>query len=307
MRDTRSIRDTLPKALRHLLFAATAGLFAVASQGATQQRPVESAVAFAASKGHVSKDVQLKGELFRPQGNGPFPAVVLMHGCGGWQPAARFALRQHAQRLSQGGYVVLNLDSFGPRGLSGNRMCPNNTLLQRALDYRTSDAFDALRYLQSLDFVDPQNVFLMGQSNGGSVAIKAAQASEHRRRAGDIPGFRGAVAYYPWCGGFGRVSLGAPLLVFAGGRDDWVSADECRRMSARGAELDVIVYPDAAHSFDLQVMQHRFHGYLIGHHPAAANDSSARMLSFFDGNLTEELRTARARSAGEAPVAMLGR
>ena len=44
-------------------------------------------VRFEASNSAQSEQVLLKAQLFRPHGAGPFPAVVLMHGCGGWQPA----------------------------------------------------------------------------------------------------------------------------------------------------------------------------------------------------------------------------
>jgi len=50
--------------------------------------------------------------LQKPDGEGPFPAVVLLHTCGG--------LQQHvlewAQRLRAHEYVALVLDSFTPRG-----------------------------------------------------------------------------------------------------------------------------------------------------------------------------------------------
>ena len=41
----------------------------------------------------------LEAELFRPDGDGPHPAVLLMHGCGGLSAAARTALHGHAQFL----------------------------------------------------------------------------------------------------------------------------------------------------------------------------------------------------------------
>jgi len=297
MKSPESQTGTGFASLGQLVVGALGALFALGAHSYEQApRAHESSVTFPASSAHGSDPLQLRAELFRPPGAGPFPAVILMYGCGGWQPAARFALRRHAEQLSAEGYVVLNIDSFGPRKLGGNQMCPDNARLRQALDYRSSDAFDGLRHLQSLDFVDAHNVFLMGQSNGGSVAIKVAQISEHRKQGATVAGFRAVVAYYPWCGGFTRLQLEAPLLVFGGGKDDWVSADECRRMSARGASLDVVIYPEAAHSFDLQVMQHRYNGYLVGHHPAAASDSSARMLAFFNENLTDNSRNRRAHS-----------
>jgi dienelactone hydrolase len=137
-------------------------------------------VKFEASDPYASDKVLLRGELFKPEGAGPFPAVILMHGCGGWRPAVRYSLHNHADHLVKNGYVVLSLDSFGPRGYSGDELCASNARLRAAIDYRTHDAFDALRYLQALSYVDPADIFLMGQSNGGSVAMQAAAIPPRR-------------------------------------------------------------------------------------------------------------------------------
>ncbi|MFN3657175.1 MAG: dienelactone hydrolase family protein [Pseudolabrys sp.] len=226
----------------------------------------------------------LRAELFKPQGEGPFPAVVMMHGCGGWQPAVLDGLHRHASALVDAGYVVLNLDSFGPRGTGGGVICQSIPKLVHALDYRTTDAFDALRYLQTRSDVDADNVFLLGQSNGGSVAINAAKAKRKR-------GYRAVAAYYPWCGSLGgrRVNLSAPLIVFAGQRDDWVPAWQCRGRRAVGAHLALVEYRNAAHSFDLPIPQQRYLGKLIGYDKTATEDSRAAMLAFFAQHRTRKI------------------
>lgn len=253
-----------------------------------------------ASDPHTARSLMLDAELFRPNGDGPFPAIVLMHGCGGWQPAVREGLRTHAEFLRDSGFVVLNLDSFGPRQYGGGKLCSNNPALYRALSYRTSDAFDAMRYLASQDFVAADNIFLMGQSNGGAVAIRAAKESAPQRYGKGEAAFRGVVAYYPWCGELGRsrVSLSAPLLILAGGRDNWVPASECQGVRGEGAPLEVQVYPNAAHSFDLQLPPQSFQGKRIGGDPAATVDSRSRMLRFLLGNLTQEQQLAYVARSG---------
>jgi dienelactone hydrolase len=240
----------------------------------------------------------LQAELFKPDHPGYFPAVVLMHGCGGWQPAVHQALNTHARYLLEHGFVVLNLDSFGPRHNSGGRLCADDRALYKALSYRTQDAFDAQHYLQKLGYVAPDNIFLMGQSNGGAVAIRAAKASTLRKQDAGDKAFRGVVAYYPWCGEFGskRVSLASPLLIFAGGRDDWVPARECQGVTATGAKLEVALYPAATHSFDLEIPPQSFLGKSIGGDAAATSDSRAKMLAFFLDELTDDLK--RRRSGG---------
>ena len=138
-------------------------------------------VSIKASHPTGARGAVLNAELFKPRGEGPFPAVVLMHGCGGWQPAVTGGLAAHTMYLLDRGYAVLNLDSFGTRGLGGGTVCESTARLVRALDYRTHDAFDALHYLRAQSFIDPHSIFLMGQSNGGSVAINAAKMTGRDR------------------------------------------------------------------------------------------------------------------------------
>ncbi|MBB3133912.1 hypothetical protein FHS26_001625 [Rhizobium pisi] len=56
----------------------------------------------------------LLGYLSRPQGSGPFPAIVVMHGCEGM----RFSVKDlWPKRLVSWGYVVLVVDSFTTRNI----------------------------------------------------------------------------------------------------------------------------------------------------------------------------------------------
>src|SRR5580765_5405624 len=64
--------------------------------------------------------LRLKGYLYRPAGNGPFPAIVALHNCeglgeGGSPVATRYG--DWGERLAAGGFVVLFPDSFGARGI----------------------------------------------------------------------------------------------------------------------------------------------------------------------------------------------
>jgi hypothetical protein len=63
-----------------------------------------------------SESLMLKGTLMKPKGDGPFPAVVLLHGCEGMGGAGSDAYNRWASRLKSWGYLTLQVDSFGPRG-----------------------------------------------------------------------------------------------------------------------------------------------------------------------------------------------
>src|SRR5258707_4637027 len=190
-----------------MLVIATSAFSSLMTSAAAQE-----AVKFAASQPYEPEHVLLNSEIYRPKGNGPFPAVVLMHGCGGWQPPVQSTLHTYAVALVNLGYVVLNMDSWGPRHYSGDVQCKSNERLQQALVYRTSDAFDAARHLRNQPFVDPRNIFLMGKINGGCVGTKAARAGALDKSRDSA--FRGVVAFYPWFGVFvGNVQLASPMLV----------------------------------------------------------------------------------------------
>lgn len=235
----------------------------------------------------ASNGVSLRGQLYLPSRSGRAPAVVLMHGCGGWQPSVLRGLDAHAKYLAGRGFVVLNLDSFGPRGQAGGTVCASTRRLAQARDYRTGDAFDALRFLKAQPFVDGDRIFLVGQSNGGSTAMIAALQRTQSRHVGNSSGFRGVVALYPWCGAMGtlRPTLRSPLLIIGGALDDWVPPGDCQRMQGRGAELRTQVYANAAHSFDIPVPVHRYMGNLVGYSPAAAQTARREMVTFFQANL----------------------
>src|SRR4051812_13609104 len=62
---------------------------------------------------------RLKALLFRPDGQGPFPAVVALHNCTGLSNAAGVLgarYRDWGERLAKSGFVVLMPDSNASRG-----------------------------------------------------------------------------------------------------------------------------------------------------------------------------------------------
>jgi dienelactone hydrolase len=196
----------------------------------------------------------LKGLLYRPDGNGPFPAVVAMHDCGGLDNAsggvaARY--RDWAQQLVKAGFVVLFPDSYGSRGL-GNQ-CANRNRSVRSERERVADATAARRWLQQQPEVKPDRISLLGWSNGATGVLWTVRPHPGRD---DKPDFRSAVAFYPGCRRLNATAWSArvPTLILIGSLDDWSSAQECERMVAgargRSARASIVVYPGAFHDFD---------------------------------------------------------
>ncbi|GAB4295384.1 MAG: dienelactone hydrolase family protein [Roseovarius sp.] len=271
-------------ALAGILVFALAAALAATWPAAPAAAPAVQELLFPASAADDGAPVMLRGQLTLPDGAGPFPAVILLHGCGGLQPAVAEGLAIHARALNAAGFAALVLDSFGPRGIAGGWVCETHMRLAEARRYRTQDALDAAAVLRAMPAIDGANLFLIGQSNGGSVAIRLAQREGRE--------FRAIAAYYPWCGTFTRMGararLSTPLIVFGGGADDWVAPDACTTIRAEGADYAVTVYPDAPHSFDLPIPRQRFQGHLVGNDAAAERDSRERMIAFFRRHLTGE-------------------
>jgi dienelactone hydrolase len=219
----------------------------------------------------------LTGRLKKPDGVGPFPAVVLLHGCDGILPERD---DRWAERLSGWGYVALQVDSFGPRGLS-NVCTYAGYDADLIMEKRVTDAYDAKRYLAGMSFVDGKRIALLGWSEGGLATLDALYAET-------ADPFRAAVAFYPSCP-WALVGLNAPLLILIGKADDWASAARCTKlMPKRQAASQVIlkVYPGAYHGFDIPDVYADMRGADGMHHlqydPAAEADSVIRVRAFFE-------------------------
>src|SRR5437762_10357646 len=179
-----------------------------------------TSVSFHSADGTTTVD----GTLFKPDGAGPFPVVVLLHGCGGIRP--HFV--QWARAIRDMGYVALLVDSFRPRGITN--ICADSQTMASMTTDRVADAYGALRYLKGVPFVDGDRVALMGWSHGGWTTLEA-MAPRHYRGSPDQ--FRAAIAFYPYCRDALTGPFRAPLLVLIGGSDDWTPAKKCEDMQTR--------------------------------------------------------------------------
>jgi dienelactone hydrolase len=197
----------------------------------------------------------LHAQLYRPLGQGPFPAVVALHDCAGIdRPSARNAqlYGEWATLLSGKGFVVIFPDSFGSRGVGPQ--CRVRQTKVRASRERVADADAALHWLQSQAFVRPDHISLLGWSSGAIAALWAVRPNSAPRDGS--ADFRSAVAFYPGCGRLRQTAWSArvPTMILIGSADDWTLASTCQQMVAgargRSARAVIVVYPGAHHEFD---------------------------------------------------------
>ncbi len=221
----------------------------------------------------------LPGELTMPKGAGPFPAVILLHGCRGIPPAAREWLLEYASWYADHGYAGLILDSFAPRGVS--TLCSGvgePTPFTRAVD-----AYRALEYLAGLGSIDPRRVMLQGHSHGGATVLTAL-AEITAEVAGTPLRFAAGVAYYPPCA-YSPAEFYAPVLILIGEKDDWTPAAACQQLYARQqaqpGRVRLFVYPGATHVFDVNAPPRRNeYGKDLAYDPDASRDAARRVEGF---------------------------
>jgi dienelactone hydrolase len=202
--------------------------------------------------------------MFKPDGPGPFPALVLMPSCDGYTRSTH--VFDWARRAIDHGYAVLVVDPQTPRGVGLNCTLPLGVPAVRLL----KDAFDAANDLRKQTFVDKSRIGLIGFSLGGMVGLGASDA-RYATGNGSAP-FRAIVSIYPVCifkqlprpGNSGLIDLPwapvkevVPLLVEMGDQDNEGSpngtAADCKALldplKAQGDPVEYTIY-HATHEWD---------------------------------------------------------
>lgn len=261
--------------------------------------------------GGVQDETLLPAYLFKPEGNGRFPAVVFLHGCSGIGVSGSLSSTYSAwaRHLNEVGIAALIIDSLTPRGFVS--ACGNVPARKVMYRQRPLDAYAGLAYLQSRADIIGDRIGLMGWSQGGGITLLTINS---RGIGKPVPppghGFKAAVALYPSaCSDrlqsepYTRVKRGtwetdAPLLVLHGAKDNWTRPEPCKAFvkaaQKRGEPVSITIYPDAAHSFDAPNLPLRRRSSprladgsypLLGTDQAARKDAMQRVAEFFGQRL----------------------
>jgi dienelactone hydrolase len=199
----------------------------------------------------------LHAQLYKPDGDGPFPVVIALHGCGGLaghSEPVQPRYRDWAEQLLKEGNAVLLPDSYGSRELGPQCRVTVRERRVSARRERVADIMASRQWLQQQPWAARDRISLLGWANGASALLWAVRPQLSSRKV--EPDFRSAIAFYPDC----RISSGLgwsariPTLVLIGAKDDVSSPPACRQMvdGARGrsALARIVVYPGAYHDFD---------------------------------------------------------
>lgn len=236
--------------------------------------------------------------LYKPDDDGPFPALVIQHQCGGlsnahWQ---NLSILGWARAAVAHGYVALVDDSLGPRNADSVCNGPRNGVTPPR---GVRDALLAGAHLARLPYVDKDRIAVVGFSWGAMVAVLASSRA-WAAALGDGFRFRAAAAFYPVCAPLQRrglppmevvhADIDRPLLALLGGQDTETPASECvprfETLQAAGAPVRFHLYPEATHCFDCKNLDNFSKttgrgAYVVYHYDEPATQDSERRLFEF--------------------------
>ena len=240
----------------------------------------------------LSASSPLAMAIYKPAAAGRFPALILVHTCGGLRPEIRNWTKQALSR----GYVVFVIDSLGPRGLKTVCHPPSPVSIWRGV----KDSFQALDHLKRFEFVDPDRVGLMGFSWGAMVGLLASSKtvadvfSPSKRFAAVASFYPGC--YFPASGTRGeieflRTDTDRPTLVLMGELDTETPPADClprlEALKDRGVPVSWHLYPKATHCWDYSSLNNLSKVDFLGHKVVylydeqVTNDSTQRAFDFF--------------------------
>ncbi|MFM0703566.1 alpha/beta hydrolase [Paraburkholderia sediminicola] len=120
------------------------------------------------------------GILYRPNGNGPFPVVVIL---GPYSFQKEQAPTQYATRLADDGFLAL---AFDPRTVGESGGTPRRLENPKM---KNEDVVAALDYMRTRTDVDPARVFLLGICQGGPEMLDIASYDDRVKAVASVTGY----------------------------------------------------------------------------------------------------------------------
>ncbi len=178
--------------------------------------------------------------LAKPQGTGPFPAVIVIQEWWGLDEH----IKDVAERYAREGYVALAPDLYHGKVTKD----PNEAgKLMGALtrEDAVKDLVGAVEHLKGMKEVRADRIGVTGFCMGGSYALLFPCRSK------DV---RAAAPYYGEIPDEATLkNLACPILYIYGDTDFWITKDEVKRLDATLKKLgkpgEVKIYPGAPHAF----------------------------------------------------------
>ncbi len=217
--------------MRTLLLTALISLLAITAVAAEPQ-----------AVSYRSGDETVQATLYMPKGEGPFPALVVIHewwGLNDW-------VKQQASNLADQGYVALAIDLY--RGQVATTPDEAHQIMRGVPEDRANrDLLAATAYLRSLKEVNGKRVGAIGWCMGGGYALDLAVAD---------PKLKVAVINYGHLASDKTTlkKIHASILGIFGGQDKGISVADVHTfetaMTALDKKVDIHIFLDAGHGFE---------------------------------------------------------
>lgn len=216
---------------------------------------------------HGEED-QLQGYLARPEGNGPFPGVVVIHEVFGLNEN----IRDITRRFAAAGYASFAVDLFAGRSRA---VCMarfmGGMLRGKPERFGIGDLKAALSVLAEQPYVDGERIGAIGFCMGGGFAVAWACTDDRLKAVAPFYG----VNPRP----IGAVARACPVVGSYPEKDFTAKSGQKldAELARHGVPRDIKVYPEAKHSF--------FNDRGKSYDPAASEDAWRRTLAFFGEHL----------------------
>ncbi|HOW56373.1 MAG TPA: dienelactone hydrolase family protein [Smithellaceae bacterium] len=223
-----------------------------------------------------------QGTMYKPDAQGVYPAVVLLHGVAGLNPV----LYEIAQSLSENGYAALVINYYTKGGRSPE--FARWRLFQSIVG-------DTVTYLQTLPYVKKHSICIVGYSQGAILAVTSAAG---------IPDVKAVVAFYgpnpqgnwflpqvynkkenesPYYLNKSIKNL-PPIQLHHGNQDSVAAVTESEEfyklLKANGKIAEIFIYEGQQHAFN-------YPSYAMWFNAAAAKLSLERTINFFNKYLMQ--------------------
>ncbi|MEJ2613350.1 MAG: dienelactone hydrolase family protein [Ignavibacteriaceae bacterium] len=207
-----------------------------------------------------------------PEGDGPFPGLIVIHewwGLTDW-------IKENADSFADDGYAALAIDLYRGKLTSNPKEAAElsgSLPKERAI----TDLKAAYNYIQNLSNVDSEKIGSIGWCMGGGYSLQAAL---------NIPELSACIIAY------GRLTddstevnkINCPVLGIFAEKDPNITPEKVHAfenlLKDEGKENHIIIYPSVSHAFMNP-------GNKKGYDESTANEAWNQIYSFLDDNLSE--------------------
>lgn len=239
-----------------------------------------------AEDGYIFDPTNPNHSLYVPAGKGPFPAILLLHASTGVVPVNH----DWATLLKNHGYVVYIIDSFKPRGWIDRE----SVGWEKATEAQLSDVVPAYHYLESLEYVNPNRIGILGFSMGGFDVLRVMEQPKSNPQDFQKLPFKVAASFYGVCHRLSpSAQLKGPTTIYIGDNDDRATTNDCRELVKRSTKnnepTSINIYENALHGFDnfefppsKEVIDEKGEHYHIGYNAQARQLAINDLPKFLD-------------------------